>query len=153
MPRSITALLVTIVAVTLLVSFHASPTHVTVTHAPPAADTRAGRFSRATPSAGAHRRHAAPPRSRRVVGAAVEDPYGTVQVAVTLKGGRITDVQPVAIPLDSGRSQEINTAAAPLLRSEVLRAQSAQVDVISGATYTSQAYAQSLQAALDRAGA
>jgi uncharacterized protein with FMN-binding domain len=95
------------------------------------------------------RRHRA--RSRRLVGTAVQDPYGTVQVAVTMKAGRITDVQPVALPLDSGRSQEINTAAAPLLRSEVLRAQSAQVDVISGATYTSEAYAQSLQAALDRA--
>jgi uncharacterized protein with FMN-binding domain len=150
MPRSITALLVTIVAVALLVSFHASPTHVSVAAAPApsAGDPRAGRSARATPSAAA-RRHRA--RSRRLVGTAVQDPYGTVQVAVTMKAGRITDVQPVALPLDSGRSQEINTAAAPLLRSEVLRAQSAQVDVISGATYTSEAYAQSLQAALDRA--
>jgi uncharacterized protein with FMN-binding domain len=76
-----------------------------------------------------------------------------VQVVVTIRGSRITDVQPAAIPLDSGRSRSINTVAAPLLRQEVLRAQSARIDVVSGATYTSEAYAQSLQAALDRAGA
>jgi uncharacterized protein with FMN-binding domain len=144
MPRSIPALLMTAVAVALLLSFRAAPTRVSVKPAPVATAGKppAGRSARSAPA-----------RTRRLTGAAVQDPYGTVQVVATLKRGRITDVQAVALPLDNDRSRSINTAAAPLLRTEVLRAQSAQVDVISGATYTSQAYAQSLQAALDRGGA
>lgn len=55
------------------------------------------------------------------------------------------------VPHDRGRSTEINGYATPLLHREVLRAQSADVDVVSGATYTSYAYAQSLQAALNAA--
>jgi uncharacterized protein with FMN-binding domain len=143
-PRSIPALLVTAVAVALLLSFRAAPTRVSVKPAPIATAGKppARRSARSAPA-----------RTRRLTGAAVQDPYGTVQVVVTMKRGKIMDVQAVALPLDSDRSRSINTAAAPLLRSEVLRAQSAQIDVISGATYTSQAYAQSLQAALDRAGA
>jgi uncharacterized protein with FMN-binding domain len=144
MPRSIPALLVTAVAVALLLSFRAAPTRVSV---------KPGPIATAGKPPARRSARSAPARTRRLTGAAVQDPYGTVQVVVTMKRGKIMDVQAVALPLDSDRSRSINTAAAPLLRSEVLRAQSAQVDVISGATYTSEAYAQSLQAALDRAGA
>jgi hypothetical protein len=90
--------------------------------------------------------------TRRTVTGAVEDtPYGPVQVSVTLSGGRITDVAPIQLPGDNGRSREINDYAAPLLRQEVLDAQSAQVDTISGASYTSDGYARSVQSALDNA--
>jgi uncharacterized protein with FMN-binding domain len=77
--------------------------------------------------------------------------YGDVQVQVTIQGGRITDVEPLQLPQDRQRSAEISREAAPLLRSEALQAQSGNIDGVSGATYTSEGYAQSLQAALDQA--
>ena len=77
--------------------------------------------------------------------------YGDVQVEVVLSGSRITDVKPLQLPYDRARSQFISDQAAPLLRQEALDAQSAQIDTLSGATYTSEGYAQSLQAALDQA--
>jgi uncharacterized protein with FMN-binding domain len=83
----------------------------------------------------------------------VDTQYGPVQVRVTLQGGRIVDVAALQLPNDRSRSVEISNYAAPQLRDEVLRAQSAKIDVVSGATYTSQGYIQSLQAALDSANA
>lgn len=77
--------------------------------------------------------------------------FGDVQVKVTISGGRITDVQAVQLPFDRPRSAEISQFAVPQLHDEVLQAQSAQIDLLSGATYTSDAYAQSAQAALDQA--
>jgi uncharacterized protein with FMN-binding domain len=88
----------------------------------------------------------------QLTGAAIQIPYGTVQVQVTMSKGKITDVQTLQLP-GGGRSSQISRYAAPQLRSEVLQAQSAQVNTISGATYTSMAYQQSLQAALDQAAA
>jgi uncharacterized protein with FMN-binding domain len=77
--------------------------------------------------------------------------FGDVQVKVTISGGKITDVQAVQLPFDRPRSAEISQFAGPRLHDEVLQAQSAQIDTLSGATYTSDAYAQSVQAALDQA--
>jgi uncharacterized protein with FMN-binding domain len=77
--------------------------------------------------------------------------FGDVQVKVTIAGGRITDVQPLQMPFEKPRSAEITQFAGPQLHDEVLQAQSAQIDTLSGATYTSEAYAQSVQAALDQA--
>jgi uncharacterized protein with FMN-binding domain len=91
--------------------------------------------------------------SGQLTGSAIQTPFGTVQVQVTLQNGQITDVQALQLPGDQRRSQQIGQYAAPQLRSEVLAAQSSQVDTISGATYTSQGYLQSLQSALDQAGA
>jgi uncharacterized protein with FMN-binding domain len=75
--------------------------------------------------------------------------HGIVQVRVTLNSGRITDVTAVQLPHDNGDSWNTSTHAAAILRSEVLSAQSADINVVSGATYTSRGYARSLQAALD----
>lgn len=77
--------------------------------------------------------------------------YGDVQVQLVVSGGRITDVRALVMPTDRPRSAQISQDAGPQLRSEVLQAQSAQIDTVSGATYTSDAYAQSTQAALDQA--
>lgn len=88
---------------------------------------------------------------RQIVGKAEDNPYGTIQVRVTLSGGRVTDVSTLQSPNDRGRSVEIAREALPLLRQEVLKAQSAQIDVVSGASYDSQGYAQSVQSALDKA--
>ncbi|HLY27847.1 MAG TPA: FMN-binding protein [Aggregatilineales bacterium] len=77
--------------------------------------------------------------------------YGMVQVSATIQSGRLTDVKFLSYPNDRRTSQEINSQAMPWLQSEAIQAQSAQVDLISGATLTSQAFVQSLQSALDRA--
>ena len=84
-------------------------------------------------------------------GQAIFTEFGDVQVKVTIAGGRITDVQPLQLPFAKRRSAEITQYAAPRLHDEVLQVQSAQIDSVSGATYTSDAYAQSVQAALDQA--
>jgi uncharacterized protein with FMN-binding domain len=79
-------------------------------------------------------------------------PYGVVQVQVTIAGGRITDIATLQYPNQGGRDIEINNYALPQLRTEVIAAQSANVDGVSGATYTSEGYLASLQAALDAVG-
>jgi uncharacterized protein with FMN-binding domain len=73
-------------------------------------------------------------------------------VKITVKNGKITDVTAVQYPTDNPRDQEINSYALPQLKSEALAAQGASIDTVSGATYTSDGYRQSLQSALDSAG-
>ncbi|MGW4527313.1 FMN-binding protein [Amycolatopsis sp. NPDC004378] len=84
-------------------------------------------------------------------GDAADTRYGPVQVRITVAGGRITDAQAVQYPQESGRDVRINSDAVPELNQETLQAQSAQIDTVSGATYTSEGYQQSLQSALDQA--
>ncbi|TQJ68453.1 FMN-binding protein [Arthrobacter sp. SLBN-100] len=84
-------------------------------------------------------------------GTAVQTRFGAVQVQMTVNGGTITDVTALHLTDDDRKSIQISNRAAPLLRSEVLAAQSADVQTISGATVTSNAYLTSLQAALDAA--
>ncbi len=90
--------------------------------------------------------------SGTVTGQQVQTPFGVVQVQVTIQNGKITYVQAIQMPSDQFHSQQISQYAEPQLRSEVLSAQSSQVNTISGATYTSLGYLQSLQSALDQAG-
>ncbi|MFI0819350.1 FMN-binding protein [Streptomyces sp. NPDC021098] len=85
-------------------------------------------------------------------GSVSDTPYGPVQVSVTLSGGRITAVKALRTPSDRPRSQQIATEAVPQLTQEALSAQSAHIDAVSGATYTSEGYTRSLQSALDKAG-
>jgi uncharacterized protein with FMN-binding domain len=84
-------------------------------------------------------------------GSTAQTAYGPVQVAIVVKAGRITDVKALQLTNQGGRSVAISAGAAPILRSETLRAQSAKIDAVSGATYTSDGYRTSLQSALDRA--
>jgi uncharacterized protein with FMN-binding domain len=77
--------------------------------------------------------------------------YGPVQVQITVSAGRITKATAIDYPQGSGRDQEINRVAIPQLDAEVVQAQSAHLDAVSGATYTSEGYVGSLQAALDAA--
>jgi uncharacterized protein with FMN-binding domain len=84
-------------------------------------------------------------------GQTVSTRYGDVQVQITVQNGKITDVAALHLTDAERRSQMISATAAPILRSEVLQAQSANVQTVSGATITSDAYLQSLQAALDAA--
>lgn len=84
-------------------------------------------------------------------GSSVETRYGAVQVEITVSGGSITDVKALQLTDADPRSEQISNQAAPLLRSEVLKAQSAGVATISGATYTTDGYLTSLQSAIDKA--
>jgi uncharacterized protein with FMN-binding domain len=88
--------------------------------------------------------------ARTVAGSLVDDQFGSNQVTIVVQGSKIKDVT-YALPTDRPRSAFINSQAGPLLRSEVLQAQSANVNIISGATYTSEAFIQSLQAAVSSA--
>jgi len=85
-------------------------------------------------------------------GAAAETQYGEVQVRVTIADGRITDVTALHLTDRDGRSVAISQQAAPILRQEALQAQSAQIQAVSGATFTSEGYTTSLQSAIDQAG-
>jgi uncharacterized protein with FMN-binding domain len=84
-------------------------------------------------------------------GQSVDTRYGPVQVKVTISGGKISAVDVPRYPTESFRDQEINQRAVPQLVSETLSAQSSKIDMVSGATFTSDGYAQSLQSALDQA--
>ncbi|MEU8300356.1 FMN-binding protein [Micromonospora sp. NPDC048909] len=117
------------------------------TEAPPT-----GSSGTASPS-GAAQSGAAPARptdTMTVNGSVVDNGYGPVQVRLQITAGRITDVTTLALPED-GHSRRINSQAVPQLRQEVLSAQDVQVDTVSGATATTDAYLQSIQAALDAA--
>ena len=85
-----------------------------------------------------------------LVGDPVSFRFGTVQVQATVENGVITSVQALQLPDGDRHSVQISQQVEPLLADEALAAQSARIDTISGATYTSRAYAQSLQSALDQ---
>ncbi|HEY5050441.1 MAG TPA: FMN-binding protein [Acidothermaceae bacterium] len=99
-------------------------------------------------------RSAAPPTkaaSGTFLGASVQTRYGPVQIKITYAGGRVTGVVAVQLPSGRSRDAEINNYAVPILESETLAAQGANINSVSGATYTSDGYVQSLQSALDAA--
>jgi uncharacterized protein with FMN-binding domain len=154
MRRALGALLVTIVGVVWLVTFKVTPLQVDAVTAPtPASRTR----EPATPPPG---RTAAPAptiapglpaTSGTFTGATVNTIYGPVQVRITLANQKVVDVQALALPRERARSAAISQYSAPMLRTEAIQAQSANIDIVSGATYTSIAYARSLDSALKQA--
>lgn len=160
MRRSIPVLTATAGSLALLASFHTSPGASGVVHAGTPAPTSASPTSPTSdaPATTVAPAPAPPPpptaggATRTIDGPAVSNRYGEVQVRVTLRGHQIVDVQALTLPSDRSRSAEISRYAGPRLRAEVLQAQSARIDLISGASYTSDSYAQSLQGALDRSG-
>ena len=136
-------------------------------HAAPRATTPAPRRATATPSARATRhathrptatRTSAPPKptattapSVVVNGQSVDTRYGPVQVQITIRSHRIVKAEAIDYPRGSSTDRQINDYAIPQLDDETLQAQSAQIDTVSGATYTSDGYRSSLQSALDSA--
>ncbi len=87
-----------------------------------------------------------------VTGSVAQTRWGPVQVELTVDGGTITSVSVIQYPSGNGRDQEINSYALPILVQETVDAQSSTIDMVSGATVTSEGYLESLQAALDSAG-
>jgi uncharacterized protein with FMN-binding domain len=147
------------------VATQATPTTTPAAGAPPASTgatapigtlppTGAAPGATAAPTGSASPSSAAPAAtggSRTIQGEVIPTRFGNIQVAVVLQGDKIVDVQQLQAPNDRRRSVMINNAAWPILKEEVLQAQSANIDSLSGATVTSDAYAQSLQSALDKA--
>ena len=90
--------------------------------------------------------------SSTVTGDEASTRWGPVQVELTVANGTITDVSVVQYPNGNGKDQQINARALPVLIQETLDAQNATIDMVSGATVTSEGYLESLQSALDKAG-
>jgi len=93
-----------------------------------------------------------PPGTGPIMGDSVFTEFGYVQVAIKVSKGKITDVIAIELPADEPRSITLSERAGPILRERALAAQSADIDSVSGATWTSEAYRTSLQSALDKAG-
>lgn len=104
----------------------------------------------AIPAAGTTQPPTAVPASASgtFTGDAIRTRYGNVQIAIVMTDGKIVDVQELQMPSDRRLSAQISQEAGPLLRSQVLRAQSANINGVSGASYTSEGYYESLQSAL-----
>jgi uncharacterized protein with FMN-binding domain len=90
--------------------------------------------------------------TKTVTGDSVDTRWGPVQVQITVRNGTLTAVNAVVYPENNSRDEQINSYAIPQLNQEAMSAKSANIDMVSGATYTSDGYIQSLQSALDQAG-
>ena len=118
------------------------------------AGSAAGQTASAAPKASAGAPKAstsAPMTARTATGTVATTTYGPMQVQVTLAGTKITKVTVLQRTDDGAESDQIDATAIPQLTSETLAAQSAHIDSVSGASYTSSGYIQSLQSALDQA--
>ena len=163
MKRNVLWLLSTITVVVLLFGYHTSTSGAlsagsgTVVSSP----TQPGRASAASGQGGAGSggsgsgngtggSTATTPTT--VTGGIAQTQWGPVQVELTLKGSTITDVTMLQYPSGNPQDDQINSYALPILIQDTLDAQSAQIDMVSGATVTSVGYVQSLQSALDQAG-
>lgn len=129
MHRAIPAALVTAAAFVVVWQFEPHPSTVTAVPQTPSVSTGDGGSG----------------DQQAVDGTAVSTRWGTVQVRAVFSGGKLTDIQMLQTPNDRHA-----TRAIPTLRTEALQTQSADIDTVSGATATSEAYAQSLQAAIDQ---
>ena len=85
-------------------------------------------------------------------GDAVQTRWGPIQVQITVEGGQIRAADVLQVPMANHHDQQINSRAVPILNAEVVDAQSADIDMVSGATDTSEGYLSSLQSAIDKAG-
>jgi len=90
--------------------------------------------------------------TKTVTGNSVDTRYGPVQVRLTITNGTISNAAAIAYPQEQLMDQQINAQAVPILQQETVTAQNAHIDAVSGATFTSDGYIQSLQSALDKAG-
>jgi uncharacterized protein with FMN-binding domain len=153
MKRVALAVVSTVAALVMLLSFK---THSSSVASPSAAasSTTSGstRSSSSDSSSTSTATSSGSKASRTYTGSAVETQYGPIQVRITVKNGAITDVNAVEYPSSDPRDAQINAYAIPALNSEAKAANSAHIDAISGASYTSEGYTSSLQSALDKAG-
>ena len=144
MRRALAAVVVTAVAVVLLAGYDTKPPRTVNPNSAlrPIATPRALERPRPTP---------APPGSKTGTGPVVATPFSVIQVRATLTKGRLTSVETIALSGDGPHTEALNARAEPILREEALRAGSADIDVVSGATSTSESWIESLRAAIREA--
>jgi uncharacterized protein with FMN-binding domain len=151
MRRALFALSSTIAGLVLLLSFKTQP--ATVTTPPAAVGTPApGTAGGASPTTAPSSAGSGATGTKTITGAAADTRYGPVQVQITVTNGAVTTVSAVDYPQNDPRDAQINSFAIPQLNQEATAAKSTSIDMVSGATFTSQGYIQSLQSALDQAG-
>jgi uncharacterized protein with FMN-binding domain len=147
MRRIVIWLASTVTIMVLLFGYHTS-----TNKSSPAAAT-SGASTPATSSESTSSPNTSPPsKITTYTGSVAQTRWGPVQVKITVKGGKITNVTVLQQPNGNQRDAEINSRALPVLIDETISAQSANIDMVSGATVTSDGYLRSLQAALDAAG-
>ena len=161
MRRALLTLGGTAAGLAALLSFKTHPATATASAAPAATPAGGSSAAPKQPASGKASGKATPKKSsgagaaqtttRTLTGAVENTQYGPMQVEVTLAGKRITSVKVLQQTNDGSESQQIDAMAIPQLKSETLTAQSARIDAVSGASYTSDGYKQSLQSALDKA--
>jgi uncharacterized protein with FMN-binding domain len=158
MKRILLALVGTVAGLAALLSFKthsgltggaALPAASLPSSAPSTSGRTSAPSSSAPPKPGASSTASAP---KTIAGQAIQTRYGVVQVQVIVSGQKIQNVSFLQLTADDPRSAEINGQAGPILLQQTLSAQNSHIDGVSGATYTSQGYLQSLQSALDQAG-
>jgi uncharacterized protein with FMN-binding domain len=154
MRRIALAIVTTVSALVLLFSYHTSTMGIGTSSAGTTSTAAAPRATQApqdTTSGGTSGGSGGSGGDGTYTGDTVQTRWGPVQVQITVAGGKITDSTAVVFPNDNFRDQEINSVALPILEQEVLDAQGAGIDHVSGATVTSDGYVASLQSALDQA--
>ena len=144
MRRIATWFLSTLTVVVLMFGYHTSTSGTLTASSPPAVVGSSSTGE--SPSA------AEPSSAATVTGDVAQTQWGPVQVAVTVNAGTVTDVAVLQYPHGNSEDEEINSYALPVLIQRTLDKQSADIDMVSGATVTSVGYQQSLQSALDQAG-
>lgn len=144
-------LMSTITVVVLLFGYHTSREGAATTASPPAVVS--GQSSGSSQSSQSGTSGSTPSSDTTTfTGDTAQTQWGPVQVEITVAGGKLTGVQVPVYPNGNRRDQEINDYALPVLVDETMSAQGADIDMVSGATVTSQGYLTSLQSALDQAG-
>jgi uncharacterized protein with FMN-binding domain len=139
----------TIAVVVLLFGYHTSTSGPATAASPSAA---AAPTTPGTPGTGGTTAGGTTAAGTTVTGSVAQTRWGPVQVQITVAAGKITNVDVVQYPDGNGRDKEINDYALPILTQATMSAQSANIDMVSGATVTSDGYIQSLQSAIDQAG-
>jgi uncharacterized protein with FMN-binding domain len=140
-------------AVTLGFHAHAPAAPPPTTTAQASAPSSSGSSGSAGSSgSGAAPAAAASSSTKTVTSDVASNQYGNVQLKVTVSNGKVTKIEALQVPQNDRKSAEINAYAEPALQASALQAQSANIDTVSGATYTSDSYKTALQSALDKAG-
>lgn len=147
------SLLTAVSGIVLLLSYRASAADLAAVDTAPASPSQLAGAGAGTDGAPAPAATAPPAglRDGTYTGAASMTRFGPVQVQITVASGAVTDVNVLQHPDSNGQDQWINARALPILITETTAAQSASIDMVSGATYTSRGYRASLQSALDQA--
>lgn len=142
----------TVTALVLLFGYHTSTSGVAAVAQQPIGTSLATTSSTTTSGTGPDTGSSSGSSGTTVTGDVVQTRWGPVQVQITTDGGSITGVDVLQYPSGNGRDAEINNYALPVLVDETMAAQSADIDMVSGATVSSVGYVDSLQSALDQAG-